>query len=71
MIYQGGREWKRQSGLKIQAKDMKGFFQKAYIYYMGWHDGWYEVYYIPPNALDGKDAIYGYIHNSQIKKRTQ
>lgn len=56
---------------QIQAKDMKGFFQKAYIYYMGWHDGWYEVYYLPPNALDGKDAIYGYIHNSQIKKRTQ
>lgn len=55
----------------IQAKDMKGFFQKAYIYYMGWHDGWYGVYYLPPNALDGKDAIYGYIHKSQIKKRTQ
>lgn len=56
---------------QIQAKDMKGFPPKAYIYYMGWHDGWYGVYYLPPNALDGKDAIYGYIHNSQIKKRTQ
>lgn len=56
---------------KIKAKYMKGLSPKAYIYRIGWQDGWYEVYYLPPNALDGKDAIYGYIHKSQVKKSTQ
>ncbi|OEJ15168.1 hypothetical protein BFL38_12720 [Brachyspira hampsonii] len=28
-----------------------------------------EVYYMPPNAKDGKDAIHGFVHGSQIKTR--
>ncbi|TLD81699.1 hypothetical protein LS68_001330 [Helicobacter sp. MIT 05-5293] len=28
---------------------------------------WLEVFYLPPDALDGKDAIYGVVHGSQIK----
>ncbi len=30
-------------------------------------NGWYEVFYFPPNKRNGKDAIHGYIHRSQIK----
>lgn len=30
-------------------------------------NGWYEVFYFPPGEHDGKDAIHGYIHKSQIK----
>ena len=29
--------------------------------------GWYEVYYMPTNAKDGKDAIHGFVLGSQIK----
>ena len=28
---------------------------------------WREVYYLPPNAKDGKDAIHGFVHDSQVK----
>lgn len=27
---------------------------------------WIEAFYLPPHAKDGKEAIYGFIHNSQI-----
>lgn len=30
-------------------------------------NGWYEVFYFPPGKRNGKDAIHGYIHKSQIK----
>lgn len=30
-------------------------------------NGWYEVFYLPPGVRNGKDAIYGYIHKSQLK----
>ena len=28
---------------------------------------WLEVFYLPPNAKDGKDAIHGFVHGSQVK----
>ena len=28
---------------------------------------WLEVFYLPPEAEDGKDAIHGFVHGSQIK----
>ena len=28
---------------------------------------WLEVFYLPPEAKDGKDAIHGFVHGSQIK----
>ncbi|PCG20394.1 hypothetical protein [Brachyspira sp. G79] len=36
-------------------------------YYGSEEKDWCEVYYMPPNAKDGKDAIYGFVHVSQIK----
>ena len=27
-----------------------------------WKTSWIEVYYLPPNAKDGKDAIHGFVH---------
>ena len=36
-------------------------------YYGSGEKDWCEVYYMPPNAKDGKDAIYGFVHSSQIK----
>ncbi|MBW5395362.1 hypothetical protein E6A53_10220, partial [Brachyspira hampsonii] len=38
-----------------------------YYYYEIDDKGWCEVYYMPPNAKDGKDAIHGFVHGSQIK----
>ena len=38
-----------------------------YYYYEIDDKGWYEVYYMPPNTKDGKDAIHGFVHGSQIK----
>ena len=40
-----------------------------YYYYEIDDKGWCEVYYMPPNAKDGKDAIHGFVHGSQIKTR--
>ena len=28
---------------------------------------WLEVFYLPPNIKDGKDAIHGFVHGSQVK----
>ena len=28
---------------------------------------WLEVFYLPPNAKKPQEAIYGYIHSSQLK----
>ncbi|WP_300366252.1 hypothetical protein [Brachyspira sp.] len=36
-------------------------------YYGSNEKDWCEVYYMPPNAKDGKDAIHGFVHGSQIK----
>lgn len=30
-------------------------------------NGWYEIFYFPAGKRDGKDAIHGYVHKSQIK----
>ncbi|WP_028330176.1 hypothetical protein [Brachyspira alvinipulli] len=46
-------------GLLLEA-DVHGKFSD-------WEKNWIEVYYMPPNAKDGKDAIYGFVHGSQIK----
>ena len=32
-----------------------------------WETSRIEVYYLPPNAKDGKDAIHGFVHGSQVK----
>ncbi len=32
-----------------------------------WEKNWIEVYYLPPDDNDGKDAIHGFVHGSQIK----
>ena len=40
------------------------------IDYMNYEDietKWLEVFYLPPEAKDGKDAIHGFVHGSQIK----
>ncbi|WP_176720538.1 hypothetical protein [Brachyspira hampsonii] len=28
---------------------------------------WLEVFFLPPEAEDGKDAIHGFVHGSQVK----
>lgn len=30
-------------------------------------NGWYEIFYFPAGSRDGKDAMHGYIHKSQLK----
>ena len=32
-----------------------------------WEKNWIEVYYLPPDDNDRKEAIHGFVHNSQIK----
>lgn len=42
------------------------------IDYMNFEDfnkKWLEVFYLPPNAKDGKDAFYGFVHGSQVKHK--
>ncbi|WP_104618194.1 hypothetical protein [Brachyspira murdochii] len=38
-----------------------------YMNYENFEKNWYEVFYLPPEAEDGKDAIHGFVHGSQIK----
>ena len=38
-----------------------------YMNYENFEKNWYEVFYLPPKAEDGKDAIHGFVHGSQIK----
>ncbi len=57
---------------KILKNDMinnKGLLLLLNIYgsLSDWEKIWIEVYYLPPDAKDGKEAIYGFIHGSQIK----
>jgi len=33
------------------------------------NSGWIEVFYLPKKALDGRDAVYGFIHSSQLGAR--
>ncbi len=37
------------------------------INYENFEKKWFEVFYLPPDAEDGKDAIHGFVHGSQIK----
>ena len=32
-----------------------------------WEKNWIEVYYLPPDDNDRKDAIHGFVHGSQVK----
>ncbi|OEJ15879.1 hypothetical protein BFL38_10490 [Brachyspira hampsonii] len=38
-----------------------------YMNYENFEKKWHEVFYLPPEAEDGKDAIHGFVHGSQIK----
>lgn len=38
-----------------------------YMNYENFEKNWHEVFYLPPEAEDGKDAIHGFVHGSQIK----
>ena len=38
-----------------------------YMNYENFEKNWHEVFYLPPNAEDGKNAVYGFVHGSQIK----
>lgn len=53
---------------QIQAKDMIGDNPKAFIYPISFEDGWWKVFYLSPDAKDGRDAIRGFIHRTQVKE---
>lgn len=42
-------------------------FDKIILKRLGVEDKWLKVLYFPPNVSDEKEALTGYIHNSQIK----
>ena len=38
-----------------------------YVNYEDIETKWLEVFYLPPNAKDEKNAIHGFVHGSQVK----
>ena len=38
-----------------------------YMNYENFEKNWHEVFYLPPEAEDGKYAIHGFVHGSQVK----
>lgn len=56
---------------QIQVEDLKN--KRAFVYRIDDYaiGKWLKVFYFPPSAKSGRDAISGYIHSSQIESKKQ